>query len=228
MSLHFYIHAKGEDLTCAPYSYGARLLDGMKCYDGNLPQGIICKYFYPEPAELRQRLADLAGPLTPVIAELRRRLEALEAPLPEIPAELRQHLEVLATELAPVIAELRERIAVLETSSAPIVAEQRGHTDDPVSFREIRSFVNCYEKAFVDKTEWEPVYRPVSEEDVLDDYIEGETDPALPPDADETSSSEDGEGPAGWDVEWGDPSLMEPKYEQVPGEMHREPYIVMC
>lgn len=223
MSENFFITAKGKDLECTSLASGYLLLGGIKCSKSSCGRGCCgFTYFYPEPAELRQRIADLKGPLTPVIAELRVRLEALEAPPADIPAELGQRLKALAVELAPAIADLRERIAVLQASLAPIVAEVRAYAEWPASLDDMEYFAGCYEKAFASKTEWEPVYR--EEDDVVDDYVDEETDSALSPGADDPSGSEDGDS-IGRTVELGDPLLMEPKI--IPDGMHREPYIVV-
>lgn len=190
MGLRFYLTAKGEDLACTSLAPGYALLRGMKCYRTSC--GLGCRpstYFYPEPAELRQRIADLKDPLTPAVVEL------------------------------------RERIAVLEGPPAPTVAEGGACASWQGLLAEMEDFVDCYEKAFAERAEWMPVYRRY-EEDVIDDYIEEDAYIALPLNAGDPPGSEGGGSLAGQVVEWGEPTLME--YEKIPGEMHREPYIILC
>jgi len=165
------------------YSY--QLFEGMKCFPEDLGEGLSATYLYPEPADLRKRLAALEADPTPIVESLKRWYC-----LPE-----EQGIDPFA--------------------------------QIPWVLQRMHEFVDCYEKAFANKTEWGPMYRLVSEEDVVDDYLEEETDSALPPDADGPTSSEDGKSLPGQSVEWGDPSLMKPRCEKVPGKMHREPYIVL-
>jgi hypothetical protein len=91
----------------------------------------------------------------------------------------------------------------------------------------MKHFVDCYEKAFAERTEWERAWCALHDEDVLDDYVEEETD-STAPGTDAPPSGEAGESLTGEPVERSDQSLMKPKYEHVPGELHREPYAVLC
>ena len=168
---------------------GQVLFDGMKRSKSHF-KGFTFTYLYPEPAELRQRIAELEDPLSPAIAELRERISALDASVP------------------PAIVEVRTQ------------AKQTGSLD------EMKHFVDCYEKAFAEKTEWERVRRAVDEEGMLDARIDGETD-STASGADAAPSAGDSDSLPGEPAEWGDPSLMKPKYEHAPGEWHREPYIVL-
>jgi hypothetical protein len=137
--------------------------------------------------------------------------------------------------LYPEPADLRKRLAALEADPSPIMeavnewyslpqeqGRDRSHLI-PLMLNEMRDFVDCYEKAFADKTEWKPVYRRLFDEE---DKEQIEIDSAPPPDADAPSNSEAGEGLG---VEWGDPSLMKQacKYEKTPSGTHREPYIIL-
>jgi hypothetical protein len=70
------------------------------------------------------------------------------------------------------------------------------------------------------------VYRRLFEEEKKEREEDDLALDAGPPPARE---GDDGEGIAGQEVEWGDPSLMEGacKYEATPSGKHREPHIIL-
>lgn len=176
MSLAFEIKAKGGALGEISLRWGGLLFDGMEDINEELGQGYVGHYFYPEPAELRQRLA------------------------------------------------------ALQTDPTPIIEELKGRDHLPEVLQKMREFVDCYEKAFANKTEWKQVYRRLFEEEEKErEQADLAIDSAPPPDADNPSSSEDGESFGGQSVEWGDPSLMKEtrKFEKTPSGKHRDPYIIL-
>lgn len=162
------------------YSYA--LFEGMECFQEDLGQGMSATYFYPEPADLRTRLAALEADPAPIVDSLKEWYH--------LPGE--QGIDPFA--------------------------------QIPWVLQEMHEFVDCYEKAFAHKTEWKPVYRRLFEQEEKErEEDDLAIDSGPPPDGE----GDDGEGTAGWEVEWGDPSLMEGarKYEKTPSGKSREPYI---
>jgi len=172
MSLAFEIKAKGGALGEISLGLGGLIFDGMEDIEEELDQGYVGHYFYPEPAELRQRLA------------------------------------------------------ALQADPAPIIEKLKGWGHLPEVLQKMREFVDCYEKAFANKTEWKPVYRRLFEEEEKErEEADIAIDSAPPPDAE----GEDGESYGGQSVEWGDPSLTKEtcKREKTPSGKHRAPYIIL-
>jgi len=163
-------------------AWGGALFDGMPDIKEQLDeQGYFGHYFYPEPFELRQRLA------------------AIEADPSEIAAK---------------IAELQSKYP------------HDRFADTSARLAAMREFVDCYENAFADKTEWEPVFSVVfdAEDDTEDDLLDEEC--LLPGEAPEPPGAP--EQPAGEPVEWGDPALTATVRRKVPSKYpHRYPYIVL-
>jgi hypothetical protein len=160
------------------------LFEGMECFHVDLGQGLSAVYFYPDPADLRKRLAALEADPTPIVESLRAWYC-----LPE-----EQGIDPFA--------------------------------QVPWVLKKMHGFVDCYEKAFAGKTEWKPVrLRLFEQEEKEREEADLAIDSAPPPDGE----GDDGEGLAGQEVEWGDPSLMEGgrKYEETPSQRHREPYIIL-
>jgi hypothetical protein len=77
----------------------------------------------------------------------------------------------------------------------------------------------------VNKTDWAPWQHvcPIHDDDevILKQHEHEEESVPNPPDSSSGESDED------FNVQFGDPSLMQQEFETVPGEMHRWPYIVL-
>lgn len=178
MSLAFEVKAKGEALGEINVCVGGPLFYGMEDIKEELGGGYVGHYFYPEPSDLRQRLAALQADPTPIIEHL----------------TAKHHL--------------------------------KGWDLLPEVLQKMREFVDCYEKAFANKTEWKPVYRRLFEEEEKErEAADLAIDSAPPPDAE----GEDGESFGGQCVEWGDPCLMKEtrKFEETPSGKRRDPYIIL-
>jgi hypothetical protein len=164
------------------YSYP--LFEGMECFPEDLGYGISATYFYPEPADLRERLAALEADPSPIMEAVNEWYS-----LPQEQGRDRCHLI-------------------------------------PLVLQEMHAFVDCYEEAFANRTEFKPVCRRDFD---AEDNEQKEIDSGRPPDANGPPVSEDGESFGGQSVEWGDPSLMVQacRYEKTPSGTHREPYIIL-
>jgi len=163
------------------------LFAGMKCCRRQVSDQLDATFFYPEPGDLRQRLAALEADPSPILEQVKHRW-----------------------------------------SSSPEHGDYTQHI--PPILEIMRKFVDCYEEAVVNKTEWKPWMHRVAVSDPGDEVIQmqeehKEDSVPNPPDS---SSGEDGED---FNVQFGDPSLMEEEmedeFEIVPGEMHRWPYIML-
>lgn len=140
-----------------------------------------------------------------------------------------------ATYFYPEPGDLRQRFAALEADSSPIMAavkkrfslEENGDYTQliPRILEDIRKFVDCYEEAVVNKTDWEPWKRrcltDCDDEIIQEQEEHGEE---LVPNSPDSSSGEGGED---LNVQFGDQSLMVEELETVTGEMHRWPYIIL-
>ena len=179
--------AKGAGIPDAEGSmrgwYSYPLFEGMECFPWDLSEQVSATYFYPEPADLRKRLAALEADPSPIMEAVNKWYS-----LPQEQGRDRSHLI-------------------------------------PLMLQEMREFVDCYEKAFANKTEWKPVCRRLFEEEEKGrEEADLAIDSALP-----DSEGEDGESFGGQSVEWGERSLMKEtcKYEKTPSGKHRDPYIIL-
>jgi hypothetical protein len=143
-----------------------------------------------------------------------------------------------ATYFYPELGDLRQRLAALEADPSPILEamnewyflpQEQGidrSRQIPLILQAMREFVDCYEEAVVHKTDWAPWthVRPIDDDgdEVIQKQEEHEEEPV--PNPPDSSSVADGDA---FNVQFGDPSLMEQAFETVPGEMHRRPYIVL-
>jgi len=167
----------------------AALFEGMPCFCSFPGEAVAGTYFYPQPDDLRRRLASLdANPI-------------------------------------PIVESIKKCHCQPEEKGCYVLAQI------PKVLRKMHEFVDCYEKAFANKTPWRAVYQPQGSEDReqenIDDFhdIEMDCPPGL--DAHDISHTEECEL-VGEPVEWGDPSLIKSLYVRVPFQMHREPYIILA
>jgi hypothetical protein len=119
---------RGDRAGSIKASWSGPLFEGMRCWNTDLGGGLTVIYFYPEVQDLKDRLAALEADPSPIIDGLEERWQFGEQLRREMHAEW-----------------------------APDPHPDFRSSQLPEMLRQLRSFVNCYERAFAQKTEWELV-----------------------------------------------------------------------